>query len=164
MVSEKGLPMVIDADGLKAYAKKPIKIKTPTVFTPHSKEFVLLTGKTAKGDHQEKGRIIKKEAKDLNSIILLKGNIDIISNGEYTRYNWTGNPGMTVGGTGDVLTGIVGAYLAQGANPFYAAGAAAFINGKAGDEVVDRIGYHLMPEDLIDEIPTVIMKCLRNKV
>ena len=71
---------------------------------------------------------------------------------------------MTVGGTGDVLTGIVGAYLAQGAPPFYASGAAAFINGKAGDLVADKIGYHMMPEDLIDEIPIIIMECLSNKV
>jgi NAD(P)H-hydrate epimerase len=164
IVNRKGLPMVLDADGLKAYAQNPIKIKAPTVFTPHSREFFLLSGKNVRGDYREKGKIVQKEAKKLNSTILLKGNVDVISNGKYTRYNWTGNPGMTVGGTGDVLTGIVGAYLAQGATPFYASGAAAFINGKAGDLVADKIGYHMMPEDLVDEIPFIIMDCLSNKV
>jgi NAD(P)H-hydrate epimerase len=163
MVNEKGVPLVLDADGLKAYAKNPIKLRTPRVFTPHSKEFSLLTGKTVKGDHLEKGAIVQKEAEKLDSVILLKGKVDIISDGKYTRYNWTGNPGMTVGGTGDVLTGIVGAYLAQGVTPFYASGAAAFINGKAGDRAADKLGYHLMPEDLINEIPTVIMEYLSHR-
>ncbi|MFC1802939.1 NAD(P)H-hydrate dehydratase [Thermoproteota archaeon] len=160
MVNEKGIPLVLDADGLKAYANNPIKLRTPRVFTPHSGEYSLLTGKTAKGNHLKKGAIVQKEAKKRGSVILLKGNVDIISDGKYTRYNWTGNPGMTVGGTGDILTGIVGAYLAQGAAPFYAAGAAAFINGKAGDCAADKIGYHLMPEDLLNKIPAVIMECL----
>ncbi|MBE0633971.1 bifunctional ADP-dependent NAD(P)H-hydrate dehydratase/NAD(P)H-hydrate epimerase, partial [Candidatus Bathyarchaeota archaeon] len=79
-------------------------------------------------------------------------------------YNWTGNPGMTVGGTGDVLTGIVGAYLAQKADPFYAAGAAAFINGRAGDMVAMEKGYHLLPEDLIKMIPVVVEDCLSHRV
>ena len=107
---------------------------------------------------------MEEAAKKLGSVILLKGNVDIISNGVYTRYNWTGNPGMTVGGTGDVLTGIVGAYLAQRADAFYAAGAAAFINGRAGDMVVSEKGYHLLPEDLVKVIPEVVEDCLSHKV
>ena len=71
---------------------------------------------------------------------------------------------MTVGGTGDVLTGIVGAYLAQGANPFYASGAAAFINGKAGDIVASEKGYHILPEDMIEKIPGVVEDCLSHRV
>jgi NAD(P)H-hydrate epimerase len=71
---------------------------------------------------------------------------------------------MTVGGTGDVLTGIVGAYLAQGADPFYAAGASAFINGKAGDLVAEKKGYHLLPEDLLEKIPYVVEDCLSHRV
>lgn len=164
MVNKRGIPMVIDADGLKAYAENPVKLKVPTVFTPHSREFVLLTGKIAKGTHLEKGKIVEKEAKRLGSVILLKGNVDIISDEKYTRYNWTGNPGMTVGGTGDVLTGIVGAYLAQESDPFYAAGAAAFINGKAGDLVTEKKGYHLLPEDLLEKIPYVVEDCLSHRV
>jgi hydroxyethylthiazole kinase-like uncharacterized protein yjeF len=162
-VSKKGLPMVLDADGLKAYAENPVKHKNPTVFTPHTREYALLAGKEATGSHIEKGKQVQKEAKRLGSVILLKGNVDIISDGKYTRYNNTGNPGMTVGGTGDVLTGIVGAYLAQGSDPFYAAGAAAYINGTAGDMVVKEKGYHLLPEDLIENIPTVIEDCINHR-
>ncbi len=164
MVNRCGLPIVLDADGLKAYAKNPVKLDVPAVFTPHGREFTLLTGKEAKGMHLEKGAVVGEAAKKLGSVVLLKGNVDIISNGAYTRYNWTGNPGMTVGGTGDVLTGIVGAYLAQKADPFYAAGAAAFINGKAGDIVAEKKGYHLLPEDLIKMIPEVVEDCLSHRV
>ena len=164
MVDKRGLPLVLDADGLKAYALNPVKLSTSTVFTPHSREFKLLTGEMAEGTHLEKGKMVEAEAKRLDSVILLKGNVDVISDGKYTRYNWTGNPGMTVGGTGDVLTGIVAAYLAQGADPFYAAGAAAFINGKVGDMVAEEIGYHLLPEDLIKKIPRVVEDCLSHRV
>ena len=164
MVNRRGLPIVLDADGLKAYAKKPVTLSVPTVFTPHGREFAILTGKEANGTHLEKGDVVMEAAKNLGSVVLLKGNVDIISNGEYTRYNWTGNPGMTVGGTGDVLTGIVGAYLAQRANPFYAAGAAAFINGRAGDLVVSEKGYHVLPEDLVKVIPEVFEDCLSHRV
>jgi hydroxyethylthiazole kinase-like uncharacterized protein yjeF len=163
-VDRKGLPLVIDADGLKAYAENPVTLKVPIVFTPHSREFRILTGRDVEGNYLEKGSIVGEEAKRLGSVILLKGNIDVISNGKYTRYNWTGNPGMTVGGTGDVLTGIVGAYLAQNADPFYAAGAAAFINGKAGDLVASEKGYHILPEDIIEKIPLLVEDCLKNRL
>jgi ADP-dependent NAD(P)H-hydrate dehydratase / NAD(P)H-hydrate epimerase len=159
-----GLPMVIDADGLKAYADDPLELKTPTVFTPHSREFLILTGREVKGNHLEKGSIVQAGAEKLDSVILLKGNVDVISNGKKTRYNWTGNPGMTVGGTGDVLTGIVGAYLSQNADAFYAAGAAAFINGLAGDLAVRDKGYHILPEDLIANIPKVVERCLDHSI
>ena len=90
--------------------------------------------------------------------------MDVISDGEYTRYNWTGNPGMTVGGTGDVLTGLVGGYLAQKTEPFYAACSGAYLNGKAGDNVCEKKGYHIMPEDLLAEIPKVVEECLSHRV
>jgi len=164
MVNKRGLPIVLDADGLKAYAKSPVKLDAPAVLTPHGREFSLLTGEEVDGTHLEKGEVVREAAKKLSAVILLKGNVDIISNGAYIRYNWTGNPGMTVGGTGDVLTGIVGAYLAQKADPFYAAGTAAFINGKAGDVVAEKKGYHLLPEDLVKVIPEVVEDCLSHRV
>jgi NAD(P)H-hydrate epimerase len=164
MVGERGLPLVLDADGLKAYAKTPVKLGSPTVFTPHGREFKLLTGETAKGNHLQKGDIVSDAAKKLGGIVLLKGEVDVISNGEYTRYNRTGNPGMTVGGTGDLLTGLVGGYLAQKIEPFYAACSAAYLNGRAGDKVSKKKGYHIMPEDLLDEIPVVIEDCLSHRV
>lgn len=161
---ELNLPVVLDADGLKAYARNPVKTTIPIVFTPHSREFTLLTGKEAVGTHLEKGEIVKQAAKEFGAIVLLKGEVDVISDGEYTRYNWTGNPGMTVGGTGDVLTGLVGGYLSQGANPFYAACTSAYLNGRAGDNVYKEKGYHILPEDLLDEIPMIVEDCLAHRV
>ena len=72
------------------------------------------------------------------------------------KLNFTGTPGMTVGGTGDTLSGIVGAFLAQGADPFEAAVAGAFINGAAGDFVLEEKGFHMVPTDLLDWIPRVM--------
>jgi hydroxyethylthiazole kinase-like uncharacterized protein yjeF len=164
MVGKKGLPLVLDADGLKAYAKNPVKLGSPTVFTPHGREFKLLTRENAEGTHLEKGGIVSEAARKLGGIVLLKGEVDVISDGEYTRYNWTGNPGMTVGGTGDVLTGLVGGYLAQKTEPFYAACSGAYLNGRAGDNVYEKKGYHIMPEDLLAEIPKVVEDCLSHRV
>jgi NAD(P)H-hydrate epimerase len=161
-VQVKGLPMVVDADGLKAYAQTTPSIEAPLVFTPHGSEFELLTGKKAEGGFKEKGAVVEKAAKKLGAVVLLKGSVDVVSDGSCTRYNWTGNPGMTVGGTGDVLTGLTGGYIAMGAEPFHAACASAFINGAAGDKVYAEKGYHLLPEDLVDEIPYIVEDCLRK--
>jgi hydroxyethylthiazole kinase-like uncharacterized protein yjeF len=97
-----------------------------------------------------------KSADKFNAVILLKGETDLICDGKRMKLNFTGNPGMTVGGTGDVLSGIAGAMLAQKVEPFEAAVAAAFVNGAAGDFVAQRMGYHMMATDLLDWIPQVL--------
>jgi NAD(P)H-hydrate epimerase len=163
-VAKKDLPLVLDADGLKSYALNPVKTGTPIIFTPHGREFKLMSRNEATGTHIEKGMIVKETAKKLGGIVLLKGEVDIISDGKHTRYNWSGNPGMTVGGTGDVLTGLVGGYLAQSAKPFYAACAGAYLNGRAGDNVYEKKGYHILPEDLLNEIPIVVEDCISHRV
>ena len=81
------------------------------------------------------------DAADLETVILEKGNPDIISDGERVVANRTGNPFMTVGGTGDTLAGICGAYLAFGLDPFTAACAGAFVNGRAGDLAAEELGH-----------------------
>ncbi|MCK5661717.1 MAG: NAD(P)H-hydrate dehydratase, partial [Methanosarcinales archaeon] len=86
-----------------------------------------------------------------NIVTLLKGRIDIISDGMMTRLNSTGNAGMTVGGTGDVLAGITGALFARH-DAFDSACLAAFINGKAGDMAYDKYGTGLIATDIIEEI------------
>lgn len=160
ILQDYGLPCVIDADGLKAYAEVKSKIKTPTIFTPHSREFQLLTGEEASGSFEDIGEIVERCAGKLGAVVLLKGKVDIISDGKLTRYNWTGNPGMTVGGTGDVLTGVTAGYVAQGTSLMEAAAAATYINGAAGDWVYQDKGYHILPEDLIGKIPYIIQNCL----
>lgn len=150
------IPLVVDADGLKAFAefKRPLRI--PAIFTPHRGEYQTLTGETLPSTLEEKTKKVKKTAAKLNTTLLLKGQPDIISDGKKVKLNFSGNPGMTVGGTGDVLTGIVGAFLSQKTKPFEAAVAGAFINGAAGDFVKKEKGYHMMPTDLLNLIPKII--------
>jgi hydroxyethylthiazole kinase-like uncharacterized protein yjeF len=153
---EVGTPLLLDADGLKAFAEFKRPLKVPLVLTPHAGEYVTLTGKELPVDPEQKTEAVKKTAAKLNAVILLKGNVDIISDGRRIKLNFTGNPGMTVGGTGDVLSGVVGAFLAQQVDPFAAAVAGAFVNGAAGDFVKSERGYHMVATDLLEWIPRVI--------
>ena len=105
---------------------------------------------------------IKETAEELNAVLLVKGEIDVISDGKRIKLNYTGNSGMSVGGTGDVLSGIIGALLAQKINAFEAAVAGAFVNGAAGDIVADEVGNHMIASDLLDWIPMVLNNPLGN--
>jgi NAD(P)H-hydrate epimerase len=98
---------------------------------------------------------VQKTAKKLNAVVLVKGKVDIVCDSERIKLNFTGNPGMTVGGTGDVLSGIVGGLMAQKVDPFEAAVAGAFVNGAAGDFVASEIGFHMVATDIINWIPRV---------
>jgi len=163
-VEERRLPLLLDADALKGFAERRRMLGTPVVFTPHAGEFKILTGREAAGDFKEQGRVVQKEAAKLGGTILLKGRVDVISDGVHTRYNWTGNPGMTVGGTGDILSGITAGFMAMGASPFEAALAGAFINGVAGDAAYEEKGYHLVPTDLIERVPHVIEDAMAERL
>jgi hydroxyethylthiazole kinase-like uncharacterized protein yjeF len=155
-VENAGKPLLLDADGLKAFAefKKPLKI--PVVFTPHAGEYALLAGRKLPEPLEERVVEVQKTSKALGAVILLKGEVDVICDDKRVKMNFTGNPGMTVGGTGDVLSGVVGAFLAQKADPFEAAVAGAFLNGAAGDFVAEEIGHHMVATDLLDWIPRVL--------
>ena len=150
-----GKPLLLDADGLKAFAEFKRPLKVPLVLTPHAGEYEILTGKKLPEDLDERCREVQRTAAKLGAVILVKGKVDVISDGARVKRNFTGNPGMTVGGTGDVLTGIVGALLAQKADSFEAAVAGAFVNGAAGDFVAEKLGYHMVASDLLDFIPQV---------
>ncbi len=155
-IEEAKTPLLLDADGLKAFAEFKRKVGFPLVLTPHAGEYRILTGKEPPKDLEERAADVKKSAEELGAVVLLKGHVDVISDGKLVKLNFTGNPGMTVGGTGDTLSGIIGAFLAQRADPFEAAVAGAFINGAAGDFVQSEKGYHLVPTDIIDWIPRVM--------
>ena len=162
MVERAGKPLLLDADGLKAFAKFKRPLKVPLVLTPHAGEYTLLTGETLPESLEEKAAAVEKAAKKLNATILLKGKVDIVSNGEKTKLNFTGNPGMTVGGTGDVLAGIVAGLMALHADPFEAAVAGAFVNGAAGDFVASNIGFHMVGSDIIEYIPLLLDKPMEH--
>lgn len=154
-VESNGKPLVLDADGLKAFAEFKRPFKMPVVLTPHAAEYGILTGHKLPKNVDERVTMVQKTAGEFNSVILLKGQNDLICDKNRFKLNFTGNPGMTVGGTGDVLSGVVGSLLAQKAGAFEAAVAGAFINGAAGDFVASEIGYHMVATDLLKWIPIV---------
>ncbi len=127
----------------------------PLVLTPHAGEYTILTGETLPENQEERALAIQKTAKKLGAVVLVKGKVDYICSPERVKLNFTGNPGMTVGGTGDVLSGIVSGLMAQNVDPFEAAVAGAFVNGAAGDFVASELGFHMVATDIIDWIPKV---------
>lgn len=157
-LSQISLPVVIDADAIHAIIREPeIFKKKNFLFTPHIQEFFVLTGKdiTDKSE-QEKIDIVKKEALNLQTTILLKGGTDIISDGKEVALNRIGTPFMTSGGCGDTLAGICGALMARRIGAFPAAQAAAYINGKAGQIASEDKKEGLLAVDLIEAIPKAI--------
>jgi NAD(P)H-hydrate epimerase len=156
-------PVVIDADAIAAAGEKLNVLKNITgVITPHAGEFYDLTGKKLDDDFTKKCKHVMWSARDLGMTLILKGRVDIITDGARTKLNRTGNPGMTVGGTGDVLAGIVGGLLAKGVTPFNAARMGAFINGYAGDLAFREKSYGLMATDVVEKIPEVLRQFVRQ--
>ncbi len=153
--------VVVDADALKHIANVNIEFGGRAVLTPHLGEALILLGrKDVVKDSRLKERIniCKSISEKYNAIVLLKGPVDVICNREKYRLNRTGNPGMSVGGTGDVLTGIVAALIARGVDPYYAAQVAAYINGRAGDMAFKNFGERITALDLIEYIPKVFLE------
>ncbi|MDV3103861.1 NAD(P)H-hydrate dehydratase [Thermococcus waiotapuensis] len=147
-------PLVIDADGLKAVAEDLSVLRGKKfVLTPHAGEFRVLFGLSPEGSLREKAELAMEKAKEIGGVILLKGPYDIISNGKTWKYNKTGNRGMTTGGTGDVLAGIVGALLALGNEPLRAASVGAFLNGLAGDMVKEELGENFTALEVAKKVP-----------
>ena len=153
--------IVIDADAINVVGKNHDLIKdSHTVLTPHTGEFKELTGIKLSNNLVERKKNVENWAYKLGITILLKGPIDIVSNGKHTKLNDIHNEAMTVGGTGDVLAGIVGALLSKGLEPFNAARTGIFINGVAGNIAFKKRSYGLIATDLIEEIPKVLIKYL----
>lgn len=153
IVSEIKKPMVIDADALKLLYTDIIKeTKIEIVVTPHSAEFKALFDITMPENLEDKIETVSKVARENNCVVLLKGRFDIISSGKKTRLNKTGNPGMTVGGTGDCLAGLVSGLMAQGHDAFEAACLGAYINGRAGDMASIKYKYQFMASDMLKYI------------
>jgi len=157
-LSRVSLPCVIDADGINALEKRADIISgKPFLITPHLREFFVLTGReVAEKSLDERIEIVKEEARRLGTTILLKSQIDVISDGKEVALNKTGSLYMTKGGMGDTLAGIAGAYLARGVDAFLAGQAAAYVNGKAGELAIKKLGESAMASDLIEMIPGVI--------
>jgi NAD(P)H-hydrate epimerase len=139
--------VVIDADALQP--DLPLK----GIVTPHAGEFKRISGISLLDlSYRERIEPLKSFAGEKGLVVLLKGKVDLISDGEVVRANSTGNPGMTVGGTGDVLAGVTAAFYAR-TSAMRAATAAAFVNGRAGDLVYAELDYGMMATDVVEKIP-----------
>ena len=149
-------PVVLDADGINLLAAHKDLLRGreyPTILTPHEGEFARLGGIIG-GDRQAAA---EKMARDLGCILLLKGHRTCVTDGVHTYINHTGNPGMAVGGSGDVLAGIITALLGQGIEPLEAAACGAWLHGRAGDLCAEKLGqYAMLPSDMLEILPRLL--------
>lgn len=134
----------------------PLLPNKNVVVTPHAGEFKRLFGAIPPNSKKERISLVEKNAKDNGITVLLKGATDIISDGTTTYLNEKKTPAMTVGGTGDVLSGLVAGMLAKNRNALESTAAATFINGLAGKATQKKFGLHMTSMDLLDELPNVM--------
>ena len=150
-VSKCDRPMVIDADGISAVSSMPL-LPNNVIITPHHKEFEVFSG-SAPIDAD----IVAEVSEKRNVTVLLKGAEDLIAKSGKIRLNRTGTPAMTVGGTGDVLSGVVAGLLSKGMDAFDAACLGAYICGVAGEYAFFEYSYGMIATDVIDNIPNVLI-------
>lgn len=148
-------PVVLDADGinvLRAHKDVLRGRQQPTILTPHDGEFRRIGTLT-----QDREASAMALARELGAIVLLKGHRTVITDGERTYINTTGNPGMAVGGSGDLLAGILVSLLGQGIMPLEAAACAAWLHGAAGDRCAAELGqYGMLPTDMLTALPRLM--------
>jgi len=145
----------LDASALVADILPVIKGKN-VVVTPHAGEFKRLFGELPSDTKKERISLVERYAKENSVTVLLKGPTDIVSDGNKTFLNIKNTPAMTVGGTGDVLSGLVAGMLSKNKNPVESAAAAVFVNGKAGVLAQRKYGLHIVATDLLEFIPAAI--------
>lgn len=149
-------PVVLDADGINVLAAHMDVVRertSPTILTPHDGEFRRIAGEIG----PDREGAAKALAEDLGAIVLLKGHETVITDAEACYRNTTGNPGMAVGGSGDVLAGILVSLLGQGMNPLEAAAVGAWLHGAAGDISARELGqYGMLPTDMLNVLPRLM--------
>jgi hydroxyethylthiazole kinase-like uncharacterized protein yjeF len=160
------LPLVIDADGLNALAPAPksgaatdaLRRWLPTVVTPHPGELARLVGSTAAEVQRRRLETARAFALETGAVVALKGQRTVVADAEgRAAVNPTGNPGMATGGTGDVLSGIIGALLARGRDAWTSTVCAVYLHGLAGDRAAARRGIESMAAgDLLESIPAAL--------
>ncbi|MDV3277474.1 MAG: NAD(P)H-hydrate dehydratase [Nitrososphaerales archaeon] len=153
----EGKGLVVDADALRSATLASIK-GSKTVVTPHAGEFERLFSTTLPADLEGRVKLVSEKAAEAGVVVLLKGPIDIVSDGERVGTNATHSPAMTVGGTGDVLTGVTAGLIAKGVPPFEAACAGVFLNGSAGVQAAEELGLHITASDVANRIANVMKR------
>lgn len=149
-------PVILDADGINSMRshKDILRGRTsPTILTPHEGEFCRFVGRPVE-NRLESARCL---AADLGATIVLKGHDTIITDSRICYINTTGNPGMAVGGSGDVLAGMITGLVGQGLEPLEAAACAVWLHGAAGDICAREIGqYGMLPSDMLQVLPRLM--------
>jgi ADP-dependent NAD(P)H-hydrate dehydratase / NAD(P)H-hydrate epimerase len=150
-------PMVLDAEALHALAANAESIKgKKALLTPNAGEYEVLSGSSWPSNADAKRTAVKALAKQYRSTVIVKGDLDLISDGEQTYVDHRGSPYMTKGGYGDLLAGVAGAHLARGKTPFDAARIAAFIVGRAGELASAKFGESTLASDVLTSLSLVI--------
>ena len=149
-------PVVVDADGINVLSAHRDLLrgrKSPTILTPHDGEFARLGGVIG----EDRMAAAAALAEELGCVILLKGHETCITDGTDGYINPTGNPGMAVGGSGDVLAGVITALLGVGLPPLEAAACGAWLHGAAGDRCAAELGqYGMLPTDMLSALPRLM--------
>lgn len=149
-------PVVVDADGINVLSAHRDLLrgrKLPTILTPHDGEFARLGGVIG----EDRMAAAAALAEELGCVILLKGHETCITDGTDGYINPTGNPGMAVGGSGDVLAGVITALLGAGLPPLEAAACGAWLHGAAGDRCAAELGqYGMLPTDMLSALPRLM--------
>ena len=149
-------PVVVDADGINNLSRHMDILRGrafPTILTPHDGEFARLGGVIG----PDRAASAAKLARDTGAIVLLKGHETVITDGTVCYVNHTGNPGMAVGGSGDVLAGMIVSLLGQGIPPLEAAACGAWLHGAAGDLCAAGMGqYGMLPSDMVEALPRLL--------
>ncbi len=155
-------PLVIDADGLNLLAKEATKLSqkpAARIVTPHPGEFARLIGRSSKEVQEQRETLAVEFAKQHQIVLVLKGHGTIVTDGERMAVNQTGNSGMSTGGTGDVLTGLIVGLLAQGMPPFEAARLGVHLHGLAGDLAAVQ---HSEPGMIASDLPRFLGEAWRQ--
>ena len=152
---DRDVRLLLDASALVSYILPFVSGKN-VVVTPHAGEFKRLFGDTPSESKKARITMVEKFAKKHSITLLLKGSVDIISNGTKTYLNPKNTPAMTVGGTGDILSGVLAGVLGQKRNVLESAVIAAYFNGLAGKAVQKNLGLHMVATDLLDALPGIM--------
>jgi len=152
---DRDVRLSLDATALVNYIL-PLLSGKNVVVTPHAGEFKKMFGNTPPESKKARIAMVEKFAKEHSITILLKGPTDIISDGAKTYLNPTNTSGMTVGGTGDILSGIIAGMLARNRNALESAVISAYFNGLAGKSTQKKLGHHMTATDLLDNLPSVM--------
>ena len=149
-------PLVLDADGINLLSRHRDVLRGragATILTPHQGEFVRL-GFPIGEDRMASAR---QAAQELGCVMVLKGHGTCVTDGQREYINPTGNPGMAVGGSGDVLSGIIGSLLGQGLAPLEAAACGCWVHGAAEDQCARDLGqYGMLPTDMLNALPRLL--------